>query len=143
MAADVEIGKIVNHTHVLDIPEIRQIVEERVVMELGEGVVDRVEPVHVAPAEDNRLLTKAARAWREADGEELEFTDDLESSKLFWFGLRYHRDETGGPELDDEVPCRWPPEGSDEFDEAAEEADVDPDVAEKLRKAAEREDEDA
>lgn len=114
---DLEIGKIVNHTHVLDIPEIRQVVTERVLAQLGEGTVDRVEPVHVAPAQDNKLLTKAARAWRDADGEELEFTDDLGSSKLFWFGIRYTLAEPGEAELDDDVPDQWPPEGAEETGE--------------------------
>jgi hypothetical protein len=115
---DLEIGKIVNHTHVLDIPEIRQVVEERVLAQLGEGTVERVEPVHVAPAEDNKLLTKAARAWRDAEGEELEFTDDLGSTKLFWFGLRYELRGPEDQELDEDVPSQWPPEGAEDAGEA-------------------------
>jgi hypothetical protein len=115
---DLEIGKIVNHTHVLDIPEIRQVVEERVLAQLGEGTVVRVEPVHVAPAQDNKLLTKAARAWRDAEGEELEFTDDLGSSKLFWFGIRFQRRDPDEAEVDEDVPSSWPPEGGEDAGEA-------------------------
>jgi hypothetical protein len=115
---DLEIGKIVNHTHVLDIPEIRQVVEERVLAQLGEGTVERVEPVHVAPAQDNKLLTKAARAWRDAEGEELEFTDDLGSSKLFWFGIRFQRRDPDEAEVDEDVPSSWPPEGGEDTGEA-------------------------
>ncbi len=112
-ADDVKIGKIVNHTHVLDIGEIRQVVAERVLAQLGEGVVERVEPVHVAPAQDSKLLTKAARAWRSADGEEMEWTDNLGSTKLFWFGIRYTlaSPDTQGP--DEDVPSSWPPEGEE------------------------------
>lgn len=115
---DLEIGKIVNHTHVLDIPEIRQVVTERVLAQIGEGNVDRVEPVHVAPAEDNKLLTKAARAWRDAEGEELEFTDALGSTKLFWFGLRYTLTEPDEADTEGDVPSSWPPDGGEDTGEA-------------------------
>lgn len=126
---DVEIGKIVNHTHRLDIGEIRQIVKERVLAQLGLGVVDKIEPVHAAPADDNKLLTKAARAWRQAPGEEMEFTEEF-GHKMFWFGVRY---TLKGPDQDedpdDEVPTQWPPEG----EEVAEDADApDPRIAEQL-----------
>ncbi len=126
---DAEIGEIVNHTHVLDMGEIRQVVTERVLAQIGEGVVGKVEPVHVAPADDNKLLTKAARAWRGASGEELEFTDNLGSTKLFWFGIRYslQTEDSASPEAD--VPKQWPPEGSEaEQDEQA----PDPQIAEQL-----------
>lgn len=124
---DLDIGKIVNHTHRLDIAEIRQIVTERILAQLGEGVVERVEPVHVAPASDSKLLTKAARRWRSADGEEFEFQDTV-SGKLFWFGAKYtlrQPDEEGPGE---EVPSQWPPEGS----QAPAEEGPDPRIAEQL-----------
>lgn len=114
---DLEIGKIVNHTHVLDIPEIRQVVTERVLAQIGEGNVELVEPVHVAPADESKLLTKAARAWRQAEGEELEFTDDLGSTKLFWFGIRYTLQEPGDAQVDEDVPSQWPPEGAEDAGE--------------------------
>jgi hypothetical protein len=121
-----DVGKIVNHTHVLDIEEIRQIIEQRVLAELGEGTVERVEPVHAAPAQDSKLLTKAARAWREAEGEEIEFTED-QGNKIFWFGARYTLRSPDDRSTDDEVPSQWPPEGSTDGDEGP-----DPQIAEQL-----------
>lgn len=122
---ELEIGTIVNHTHVLDIAEIRQVVKERVLAQLGEDTVERVDPVQVAPAQDNKLLTKAARAWRDAEGEELEFTVD-QGNKIFWYGLRYTR-KTGEEATDEDVPSQWPPEGVDE-----DEAGPDPRIADQL-----------
>jgi hypothetical protein len=121
-----EIGKIVNHTHVLDIPEIRQVVTERVLAQLGEGVVDQIEPVQVAPAQDNKLLTKAARAWRNAEGKELEFTVD-QGNKIFWYGLRYTL-KTEDEETDDDVPTQWPPEGETEAGDPTLGDEIDDDV---------------
>lgn len=114
---DVEVGKIVNHTSRLDIGEIRQIVVEWVKGQGDAPTVRVVEPVHVAPAEDHRLLTKAARAWRQASGDQVEFQESI-SGTLFWFGLRYQTREQPGGASDEELPSQWPPE------EEASEADA-------------------
>lgn len=131
---DLQIGKIVNHTHRLDIGGIRQIVTERVLAEIGEGVVERVEPIHVAPADDSKLMTKAARAWRDASGEELEFTDDL-AGGLYWFGCRYTLRDASPGSTDEDVPSRWPPEGLESPDDEA----VNPQVAEAIREELDEE----
>jgi hypothetical protein len=89
--------------------------------------VEEVDPVHVAPAEDNKLLTKAARAWRDAEGEELEFTDDLGSTKLFWFGLRYTLKEPEEAGTGEDLPSQWPPEGAEDAGEATVGDQVDDD----------------
>lgn len=127
MPSDIEIGKVVNHTRRLEIGEIREIVQDLMEAHRSEGRTVHVEPVHVAPADDATLMTKAARAWRDSTGNEAEFQETI-SGRLFWFGLRYTIEARDEEPLDDEVPDQWPPEG----DEADVGDQPDPRIADQL-----------
>ncbi len=125
--SSVDIGKIVNHTRRLGMGDIREVVGDRMEVHATQGRTVHVEPVHVAPADDATLLTKAARAWRQAEGEEDEFQERL-SGALFWFGVRYTVQAPSEEALDEEVPSQWPPGG----DREPEEDEPDPRIAEQL-----------
>lgn len=86
--AEIITGPIHNHTRRLTLGEIQEAVEDYIKAHGGPGKFPDVHPVHAAPAEDNTVLTKAVREWRQAPGQAAEFTQHLKGA-MFWFGFKY------------------------------------------------------